>query len=182
MPAMSNDVLVPWQSYFFDEVLHAGRQLMLRDLVSRLSINRKNTIKGQVKVRSSYDCCAQLAGLNVSENHVLRATAVTYHCPCARGWSGCEHVTALILAHAVANGHLEPDADEIEAGRAALDARENGDDENESDDFWDEDDEDTDDLPRGDLWPSLDVAIRGQHPAKIIGSTGFPVGSFPSAG
>jgi superfamily II DNA or RNA helicase len=172
---MSDEVLVPWQSFFDDEALRAGRRTMLKNLVSRLSFNRRNTVKGRVQVRRSYDCSAQLVGLEVSDDQVLRATEVVYDCTCPRGWTGCEHVTALMMAHAAANGHPEPDADEVEDGRDALDARDNDDDEGESDDFWDEDGEedDPDALPGGGLPSNLVVPIPGGRNAKAI--------SFPGA-
>lgn len=175
---MTDQVLVPWQSFFDEEALSTGRQLMLRGLVSRLSFNRRRTVKGRVKNRSSFDCSAQLLGLEVGDDQMLRAAEVVYYCRCPRGWSGCEHVTALMMAHAEANGYPEPDSDEVEDGRSALEDRDNdgddehGDDDDESDDLFDED-EDPDAFP-GESPPSnLLQAIQGQRQSKVI--------AFPSA-
>ena len=175
---MTDQVRVPWQSFFDEEALIAGRLgLMLRDLVSSISFSRRKTVKGRIKVRNSYDCSAQLLGLEVGDDQVLRAAEVVYYCRCPRGWSGCEHVTALMMAHAEAKGYPEPDSNEVEEGRSALEDRDNdGDDDHgdddESDDLFDED-VDADAFPRERPPSNLLQAIRGQRQSKVI--------AFPSA-
>ena len=192
---MSTDFLFPWQSFFKSKALAAGLKLMNQNAVSKVSINKRNIVQGNVRVRRSYTCSAQLVDMETDDDQVMRVVDVIHECECSCAWDCCEHVAALLWSHTTSNGHQTPDENDILAGREALaevfgSEDEDGDedeDEDDADDFWDQDededededqDEDEDEngeTARDDGRPrNLNIPIRGLRNAKVIAFPGIP--------